>query len=145
MQVPRVVLTAVTAGLLLGAVAACGTGRNGIAASPRPHAVPTSSWTPGDPSLTALARGTLEGGFVRGTYCVWLAARGGRSPIVWPAGYHVRLHPLKLLNSQGVVVARGGDWITLGGGEAPADPGRACMLGQRSAFYVMSNVTSHSR
>jgi hypothetical protein len=107
MHVPRVVLAAVTVTLLVGWVAACGAGHDRAAAPPRLHAVPTSSWTPGSPSFTALARGTLEGGMVRGTFCFWLAARGDHSPIVWPAGYHIRLQSLELLNSQGVVVARG--------------------------------------
>ncbi len=31
--------------------------------------------------------------------------------------------------------------ISVGGGEAPVHPGRTCMLGQKSAFYVMSNVS----
>jgi hypothetical protein len=141
MRMPRVVLAAVVVTLLLGWVAACGAGHGGVAASSRLHDVPTSSWVPGDPSFTALARGTLEGGMVRSTFCVWLVGRGGRSPIVWPAGYHIRLHPLELLDSQGVAVARGGDQILLGGGEEPVHRGQACMLNQRFAFYVMGNVT----
>ncbi len=31
--------------------------------------------------------------------------------------------------------------ISFGGGVAPVRPGRTCMLGQTSAFYVMSNVS----
>jgi len=142
MYVPRVVLAAVTVALLVGCVAACGAGHDRAEAPPPLHAVPTSSWTPGSPSFTALARGTLESGMVSGTFCVWLAARGGHSPIVWPADYHIRLRPLELLNSQGVVVARGGDQVRFGGGEEPVNPGPACMLNQRLAFYVMSNVTA---
>jgi len=145
MQVPRAALRAIAVGLLLGTVAACGTGRGGTTASAQPYPVPTSSWAPGDLSLRALARGTLEGGVVRGAYCVWLATNGGQSPIVWPAGYHVRRNPLKLLNSQGAVVASGGDSITVEGGAAPADPGRACMLGRHFAFFVMSNVMARRR
>jgi hypothetical protein len=142
MHVPRVVLAGVTVTLLVGWVAACGAGHDRAAAPPRLHAVPTSSWTPGSPSFTALARGTLDGGMVRGTFCVWLAARGDHSPIVWPAGYHIRLQPLELLNSQGVVVARGGEQVSFGGGEEPVNPRPACMLNQRHAFYVMSSVTA---
>jgi len=141
MQAPRG-LTAAAVGLLLSVVAACGTGHPGTAAPAQRHPLPTSSWTPGDPSLTALARGTLAGGFVRGTFCVWLSGRGGRFPVVWPAGYHVRLHPVELLNAEGVVVARAGDQVTFGGGEGHVNPGQACMLDRRFAFYVMSNVTA---
>jgi hypothetical protein len=140
MRTPKVLKTA-AAGLLLSVVAACGTGHDGIAASSRLHGLPTSSWQPGDRSLLALARGVLEGGYVGGTFCVWLTTMGGQSPIVWPAGYHVRLHPLALLNPQDVVVASGGDRIAVGGGEVPVNPGRTCMLRRQFAFYVMSKVT----
>lgn len=138
---PAKVLRASAVPFVLCMITACGAGHSGTAASPRLYAVPTSPWHPGDLSLTALARGTLGGGYERGTFCVWLTAGPRRSPIIWPAGYHARLHPLELLNSQDVVVAKGGDLISVGGGEAPVKPGRTCMLGQKSAFYVMSNVS----
>jgi hypothetical protein len=134
-------LSASAVPLMLCMIAACGGGRSGTAASPPLHKVPTSSWRPGDPSLDALARGTLQGGYERGTFCVWLAVRGRRAAIIWPAGYHARLHPVELLDAQNVVVAKGGDLISFGGGEGPVQPGRTCMLGQTSAFYVMSNVS----
>ena len=127
--------------LTLCMIAACGAGQSGTAASPPLHKVPTSSWRPGDPSLSALARGTLQGGYERGTFCLWLATRGRRAAIIWPAGYHARLHPLELLDAQNAVVAKGGDLISFGGGLGPVQPGRTCMLGQRSAFYVMSTVS----
>jgi hypothetical protein len=53
----------------------------------------------------------------------------------------VGLHPLELLDAQDVVVAKGGDHIEVGGGFSPVKPGRTCMLGQKFAFYVMSNVS----
>jgi hypothetical protein len=134
-------LSASAVPLMLCMIAACGAGQSRTAASPPLYPVPTSSWQPGDPSLTALARGTLEGGMVRGTFCVWLAGRGGQSPIVWPAGYHARLHRLELLDAQDVVVAKGGDLISFGGGLRPVQPGRACMLGQKFAFYAMGTVS----
>ena len=115
-------------------------GQSGTVASPL-HKVPTSSWRPGDPGLTALARGTLQGGYERGTFCLWLAGRGRRNAIIWPAGYHARLRPVELLDAENAVVAKGGDLISFGGGEGPVQPGRACMLGQRFAFYVMSSVS----
>jgi hypothetical protein len=122
-------------------IAACGADQSGTAASTPLHPVPTSAWRPGDPSLTALARGTLRGGFERGIFCVWLAFRGRRSAVIWPAGYHTRLHPLELLDAQDAVAAKGGDLISVGGGEAPVHPGRTCMLGQKFAFYVVGNVS----
>lgn len=131
------------ASLLASVAVACGTAHDENAASPRLHVVPTSSWKAGDPSLLARASGTLNGGRVQGAFCVWLTTRRDRVPIVWPAGYHVRLHPLELLNSQNIVVARGEDHITLTGGAAPVRPGLTCMLGRRSAFYAMGNVVAN--
>lgn len=130
-----------TSVMMLGVVAACGAGPSGTTASPGLLPVPTSSWRPGDPSLLALARGTLEGGYKGSRYCVWLSNGFGSHPVVWPAGYHVRLHPLELLDSHAVVVAKGGDKITFGGGAGPAKPGNKCMLGQKDALYVMSGVS----
>ena len=66
---------------------------------------------------------------------IWIA------PVVWPVGYHVRLHPLELLNSRDVVVAKGGDQITFGGGAEPAKPDTRCMLGQKDGLYLMSGVS----
>ena len=103
------------------------------------YTVPTSSWRPGDPSLLALTIGTLGSGRYRGRWCVWLTGRSGsgRFPIVWPAGFRAQRHPLELLNSQGRVVARGGERIKLGGGLAPTR-NEPCMLGHKEAFYAMS-------
>ena len=127
--------------MMLGVVAAGGTGRSGTTASPGLLPVPTSSWRPGNPSLLALAKGTLEGGYEGSRYCVWLSSGSGPHPVVWPAGYHVRPHPLELLNSRNVVVAKGGDQITFGGGAESAQPDARCMLGQKDALYVMSGVS----
>jgi len=49
--------------------------------------------------------------------------------------------PVELLDAHDVVVAKSGDLISFGGGAGPVQPGRACMLGQKDAFYVMSNVS----
>src|SRR5216684_1311225 len=120
------VLSSSAVPLMLCMIAACEAGQRGTAAPPL-YPVPTSSWRPGDPSLTALARGTLQGGYERGTFCVWLAGRGRRDAIIWPAGYHARLHPFELLDAQDAVVAKGGDLISFGGGEGPVQRGRTCM------------------
>ena len=57
----------------------------------------------------------------------------------------MRLHPLELLNSHDVVVAKGGDQITFGGGAGSAKPDTRCMLGQKDALYVMSGVSMTRR
>ena len=55
-----------------------------------------------------------------------------------PAG--ARWIPLKLLDAEGAVAARGGQTIRVGGEVAPVYSRRRCTLGQRSAFFVMSEV-----
>lgn len=110
------------------------------------YPVPTSSWRPGDPSMLALAMGTLAAGTYRGQWCVWLGGRPGSRglPVVWPAGFRARRHPLELVDSQGTVVARGGERIKIGGGLRPVsglaglDGPRLCMLGQKEAWYANS-------
>jgi hypothetical protein len=102
------------------------------------HRVPTSSWRPGDPSLDALAIGTLTAGLDRHRWCLWLTGPGSRrNPVVWPAGFRARRHPVELLDSRGRVVARGGERIKLGGGGGPAGH-ETCMLGRKYAFFAMS-------
>lgn len=125
---------------LLAVIAACGTNPSESNTSANLLPVPTSSWRPGDPALNALAMGTLEGGHQGSRYCVWLSIKSSRVPVVWPAGYHIRLHPLELLNSRDAVVATGGEQIRVGGGFSRAKPSSKCMLGQKDAFYVMSGV-----
>ncbi len=61
-------------------------------------------------------------------------------PVVWPAGFHARLDPLELLNAEGEVVARAGDWISVAGAEMPAGPESPCMLGQDCAFHVQDEM-----
>jgi len=140
MKAARVLSSSVVS-LMLCMITACGAGQSGAAASPGLLKVPTSSWRPGDLSLEALARGTLRGGYERGTFCLWLAGRERRDAIIWPAGYHARLHPLELLDAQNAVAAKGGDLISFAGGESSVQPGRICMLGQKFAFYVMGTVS----
>lgn len=85
--------------------------------------------------------GTLEGGRTdRGEYCVWVRTRQRAVPVVWPAGFHARLDPLELLNAEGKVVAREGDWISVAGAEMPADPESPCMLGQDRAFHIQDEM-----
>jgi hypothetical protein len=121
-------------------IAGCGGGQGAA----RSYPVPTSGWHSGEPALTALSIGTLEGGYRHGRFCVWLIGPGQKRPgaIIWPAGYRARRHPLELLNAQGAVVARGGDEIRVGGGSAPVRRRHPCMLGQTSAFWVMSGVSA---
>lgn len=127
--------------ILLGVITACGVNPSGTSASPHLLPVPTSSWRPGLPVLDARVVGTLEGGYQGSRYCVWLSTGSRRVPIVWPRGYHVRLHPLVLLNSRAAVVAKRGERIMAGGGFSPVEPSSRCMLGHKDAFYVMSGIS----
>ena len=135
------VLRTVSTCLLLSVIAACGTA-GASAHGPKLYPVPTSGWRPGDPSLHALAFGTLSQGEYRGKWCPWLIAGPGSRPmaIVWPAGFRAQRHPFELLDSHGTVVARGGEEIELGGGLAPVHH-KICMLGQKEAFYAMGYPT----
>jgi hypothetical protein len=130
--------------LLLAGAAACGSSQ-AANQSHKYYPVPTSSWRPGDPSLTALTIGPLSAGMYRGRWCTWLGTRGSRGePVVWPAGFRARRHPLELVDSRGTVVARGGERIKIGGGIGPAGH-RPCMLGQKHAWFAMSYPTRASR
>jgi hypothetical protein len=141
--VRRAWLTAASCLLLAGA-AACDSSPT-ASQSAKYEPVPTSSWRPGDPSLTALTIGPLSAGMYRGRWCVWLGGRGSRrEAVVWPAGFRARRHPLELVDSRGKVVARGGEHIKIGGGIGPAGR-RPCMLGQKNAWFAMSYPTGASR
>jgi len=104
-------------------------------------AVPTSSWHAGMGRFLVPLDGVLEGGRTdRGEYCVWVRAGQRAVPVVWPAGFRARLDPLELLNAEGEVAARAGDWISVAGAEMPADPESPCMLGQECAFHVQDEM-----
>jgi hypothetical protein len=129
-----------TACLLMAAMAACGTSQTATAKL-KYYPVPTSSWRPGDFSLTALTIGTLAAGMYRGRWCMWLVGPDSRRhPIVWPAGFRARRHPLELVDSRGTILARGGEHIKVGGGVVP-DSHQPCMLGRKNAFYAMGYPT----
>lgn len=125
---------------LLSMIAACGT--TGVSAEGHKlYRIPTSSWRPGDPGLLALAIGTLTAGKYGHEWCVWLAGPGSRrTPVVWPAGFRARRHPLELLDSHGHVVAHGGERIKITGGSIPVHR-KTCMLGRGEAFFAMGFPT----
>lgn len=109
---------------------------------PRP-AIMLPTWHPGSRRMMAGLTGVLTGGqSVGGRYCIWIAAShdGARVPVVWPAGYTARFHPLELLNEVGEIVARGGDEIAVSGGFLPSNPHGICSFGFDHAFHVNSPV-----
>ena len=140
MKRPRTVRHIAKAFLVLGLIAACGT--PGASEGNKLYRIPTSSWRLGDASLHASTVGTLAAGNYRHKWCLWLVGSDSRRiPVVWPAGFRARRHPLELLDPGGTVVARGGVRIQLTGGLAPAKHG-CSTLGQKEAFYAMGYPTA---
>jgi hypothetical protein len=104
--------------------------------------LPTSDWHPGDASMTALARGRVQGSDSGAGTCVWLESDtdpAAKLPVVWPAGFYARLDPLRIYDGGGGIVAREGQVVEFGGGLG-AVPGPACMFGRSNAFFVQSDV-----
>jgi hypothetical protein len=63
-------------------------------------------------------QGTLDGGPVSGFECFWLVdASGGRTDVMYPAGWEPKLNPVRLLDPSGAVVARRGDRLVVTGPE----------------------------
>lgn len=119
----------------------CGSRSGTLTAGPG-GSLPTSSWTPGAVAQAAEVRGVLQGSAQDGGGCVWLGRpRGPRNPIVWPAGYTARFHPvIEILDKPGHVVARTGQTIEAGGGLNPVGKDVPCMFGHSEAFYIQSAV-----
>jgi hypothetical protein len=137
------VALAVAGGGVGGVLYALGGGGLASIGGPATHivALPTSSWRPGDPGYLARAEGRVRGSPSVGGDCVWLEGPEGiRFPVVWPAGFYARFDPLRIYDSGGHVVARGGDLIEVGGGQESFSNPR-CMLGQaHRAFIIESSI-----
>ncbi|MDP8930318.1 MAG: hypothetical protein M3O70_17550 [Actinomycetota bacterium] len=77
--------------------------------------------------------GRLEGDPDRG--CLWIgglpkaAAGGGPISVDWPEGFTVAREPLRLVGPTGEVVARPGDFLSLGGGSAASGHQVDCKMG----------------
>lgn len=89
------------------------------------HSVrPTFELEPRGPELSAhtiglLAQGggVLTGAIVDGAVRTWLAETNGQPTLVmWPGNFRARFDPLEVIAHQGVVVARGGEAVTVAGG-----------------------------
>jgi hypothetical protein len=65
----------------------------------------------------AQSGGTLGGEMVGDAVHTWLEHDDGqRTLMMWPRPFRARFDPLELLDDQGRVVARGGEFVTVGGG-----------------------------
>lgn len=90
--------------------------------------------------MDGLLTGILTAGRIGSDqYCFWaISSSGSRIPIVWPAGFHARAHPLEVLNARGQVFARAGEKFGAAGGTGPAKAHNNCMFGQAVASYINS-------
>ena len=96
--------------------------------------------------MTALMGGVLAGSPTAGGGCLWLGppvrrASRGRLPVVWPSGFHARFRPVELINADGQVIARTGDYLTFGGGLGLAPKSDHCTFGHKNAAIVQSTIT----
>jgi hypothetical protein len=159
-QYPRnglgLLLLAVCTGSLM-LLPACGKGGVAAGAERHHHAssedslvnVPISCW-PGchGPVMTSVIAGVLAGSPKVEGGCLWLEPIHGparRMPVLWPEGYHARLNPVELVNSEGSVVARSGDRVVFGGGASGVPASGRCMFGQGTAAIVQSSIAIKGR
>lgn len=98
------------------------------------YPLPSDGWKPGDPSLDALTGGPFHAARRDGQYCAWLGTNF--RPMLWPAGYRVRLNPTELIAPDGSVVAREGEQVSAGGGGDNAKPGTPCARPGEWTFSV---------
>ena len=88
----------------------------------------------------AQAGGELVGALVEDAVCTWLVQEQGQLVLMmWPRAFRARFDPLELLDDRGQVVARGGEFVTVGGGflVKEADPRR---LGHKKVFAASAVV-----
>jgi hypothetical protein len=58
--------------------------------------------------------------------CVWVGTPTNGAQVAWPKRYRIAFRPVRIEDRTGVVLARSGDWIRMGGGfvdTLPADAG----------------------
>jgi hypothetical protein len=96
---------------------------------------PGSTVSPNAARLLAQAAGCLVGAVVDGTVRTWLAQSDGRLVLMmWPDGFAARFDPLEILDGHGQVVARGGEFVGVGGGFLKATDPRG--LGHEAVFVA---------
>ena len=98
------------------------------------------------PHWLALYEGTLVGSLVGGRVRTWLKPdRGRRMLVAWPGTYRARLDPLELLDDNGRVVAKGGEFVSVGGG-TPGEPDPDTRVGWRwKRLFIASKIAHRGR
>jgi hypothetical protein len=87
----------------------------------------------GAPRRLARNGGELVGAIVDGAVCTWLAQTNGQLVLMmWPQRFRAWFEPLELLDAQGYVVARGGEFVSVVGGFLPQGDPRS--LGHERVF-----------
>ena len=139
----RWVAAAAAAVLVAGgaAVALDGPTRTPAASGPPagdvPLLIPTSAWTPGQPSDDALVTGRLR--LTDEERCLRLGDR----VVVWPKDWSAEVHAdggVTLYDDRGRVVGNDGDILTFSGGDGARASwsGGVCFDGVTSPFFVQS-------
>lgn len=127
-------VVAVAALLVTGVLPLRGTDPTGPADGV-PLAIPASQWKDGDAGMTALAQGVLV---LRTDGCLVLASDSLEMVVVWPSGFTAvaRDGGADVLGTDGAVVARAGEQISLGGGESRVGVSGPCLGGPTPIFTV---------
>jgi len=103
--------------------------------------VPLPSW-PGPGGEDAEGGGFLTGSRSVDGGCVWLTEDSTPKPprlaYLWPEGFRARFDPVELIGPDGVVIAREGDYIAMGGGVHTIDAIEInrCTFGVNEVFRV---------
>jgi len=104
------------------------TSRRTFVLTPRGPEVAANAATP-----LAQSGGELVGTIIDGAICTWLAQTDGQLVhMIWPRDFRARFDPLELLDEQGNVIAKGGEFVTVVGGFLK--PGDPRSLGHKLAF-----------
>jgi hypothetical protein len=67
-----------------------------------------------EPGLNALLVGRLYGDAAH--RCVWVGTAESGTQVEWPKRYRIEFDPVRVIDDTGVVRAREGEWIRMGGG-----------------------------
>jgi hypothetical protein len=106
-----------TALLVIGVVASVVCPLSGASAAAlnqrtRSYPLPSDGWKPGQAAMEAISSAPFHAKLTRSGTCT----SNGLIDYLWPAGYRVRFHPTVLLDPTGEIVARQGQYVTVGGG-----------------------------